>query len=1492
MRLKPASFGLAATFLAGISLMATTSADVGAPQYGAGTATPQAEAVTFYGSMEINNSWTQTPKVGIYEFASNGEPDDYKAVSETQTGRLVTGGGAYAEGYFYYINGVETSDKDHISNTFNKVDPETWKVVRTSGHNAPTKTDAYTLAYDYITSTMYAYCPTRDNGNPGYVLRKVDLETGECTDVAQVPGSLYINAMAFDANGQLWGIERRVDQTSARLHKINKATGATTLVGELGHFAGSDYAGAVFDFRTGKLYWASICFTVNQYQERHYTSYLMEVDTATGKAEPVKTFNNGEVFSSLFIKDCHPKAPESIADMGFNYSSGSDYKGKFAFTAPSHCYDRTVLSGTLKAEVYIDGQLAATVSGLAAGAAVTTDEITLAGGLHKVKAYCYDNNGRRSVAYEGTVWGGADVPGQVSGANVSVTPRGDVATITWEAPTASKNGGNCDLGDITYRIVRRPEGITVAEGLTERTFTDTPTRNMLLSQYEICAVAKAGAGDPVYTTPCLIGKAYSLPYLETFDNATQFNSYTLIDVNGIGCADGDRWMWYPQNREAIYWVNYNARNGADAWLVTPTIDLKQDDVYRFSFSTRGYASGTTTYTLSAHVGDLPTAEALDKEIFRISGEQPKQYENYHTFFVADEGECRIGLHLQNSGDDHCGIDNVRVAYYGPSTIPAAPEVTGTKKSGEKATIVVRIPNEDTRGRALASVLRLTLYRAGSTQPIATVDHPATGTEVEISDDAPVFGENNYVLTVTGSDGEGLEATASVNMRAPAPVAVESVSARTLSNGADVELSWQYPAGFPSATGEPLSESDITYDIYRNVGGVRTAIAQNIRGYSFTDENVTALYPDERQKWTNYYVVASTTGGKSAETTTSVLTGTTYELPFAESDFYHLTTSPWLSQPASSWNPGERGYEPPATPYKGYTMMRCMPSGSQQQRWISPRFNLSSLASLQLRFMLYCANLPEASAASLEIGLIRDVDGKEQPLELVKGSLRNCYSEESGWKEVVVDLSGYRGYSRASVVFVGHATNNYMIYVDDISLDGDLLAHDARLVALDGPSNCVRGRDNIYTATVGNNGTNGISGATVALLADGKVIDTKTVDLEPGQSASVDFTYHPELHGEEVPVVLSATVQAAADDNADNNSVSRDVMLVWPNVPYVDKVNASYDAEKGEVNLSWDEARLYPNAAAVKDDFEAYGDFIIAGIGEWTLHDGDGAATMGGITGPYGSYTWENCGLPQAYIVFNPRKIGIADLATAYSGEKCLVAVSAAAANDDWLISPQLIGTPQTVSFYTRAMNSYYLDETFEIWVSNSGNEVGDFTKLCSDRANSDTWMQKAYDLPDGTRYFAIRCTSNGQFGLMLDDIEYIPAQPAVDLMGYNVYRDGTRIAEGIGETMYTDAVTLTDKALHYCVSAVYADGESIYSDEATVSLSGIGDIAADPSVKVFTAPGKVIAQGAVGMPIMLASISGQVLYRFTGSGDDCLSVAPGNYVLRVGNHTYKLSVSK
>lgn len=1306
--------------------------------------------------------------------------------------------------------------------------------------------------------------------------------------MARVSGGLF-TAISFDADGQLWGITKGSAVQDSQLFKIDKTNGETTLVGDLGYKQKNDYSSSVFDYRTGKLYWAAITFTVNQYWEESYQAYLMEVDLDTGHATPVKAFLNEELFTSLFIKDSHPKAPEGAGALTFAYNSGSDNAGKVTFDVPARRYDRSQLSGAVKAEIYLDGTLSQTLTSLTPGSQAASQVMNLTDGSHKIRVFLYDSEGRKSVAADAIGWGGRDVPEKVGNIRLEVSPHGESATITWDAPTAGKNGGNFDARQMTYRIVRRPEMQTIATGLTTTTFTDTPDRPMRLSQYDVYADTPSGSSDVSHSKPALIGAAYPMTYLETFDSAEGFNTYTTIDVNGVGSAEGDRWMWHPTFGNAIYWINYNARNTADAWLITPTLALEPDNVYRLSFTTVGYASMPATYSLTAAVGELPTAESLDREVFAIrGGKTSKEPLNSHALFLAEEGDCRVGFHLINDGNDHCGLDNVRVALYGPSTIPAAPTNVTAENGGSKANIRLTLPTVDTRGRDSGVISKVSLYRDGTSAPVATLSKP-TGKSVVISDPNPVFGINNYTVTCSNASGEGLEANVSLDMRAAKPVSVESVSLRSIADGTDVEVSWEYPAGYPAEDGSRLDPAAITYDIYRIVDGNRTDVAKSVSGTSYTDRGVGALCPDNSQKRISYAVVAVTSGGSAAETTGDILIGRAFDLPIEVSDFYNLPVKPWVSAPASAWGPCETGYEPRATPYSPYTMMRCMASGSSAQTWTSPRINLAGLAAPTLKYQFYHDNSSKAQGVYLEIGIVRDIDGVEQEMVIVPGSRTDCYAAESGWNEITLDLSAYADCPRASVVFVGHASSGHMIYIDDILISGTKLERDLRVDALDGPANAVRGRDNIFTATVTNVGTSRIENAPAALSADGNIVGTSTVSLDPDESIQIEFTYRPELNGDDVNVRLQAEVSADGDGNANNNSAVRTVEVISPNVPYVNDLAASYSPEENQVRLTWGEAVTYPRAFPVKEDFESYDNFIIDGIGDWTLIDRDEATTIQGISSSMGTFTWPNCGIPQAYIVFNPINAGVSGLCEAYSGNKCLVAFCAAEPNDDWLISPRLLGAEQEISFFARAMNEYYTNETFEIWTSSTGTDIEDFELFEEGRTRSAAWQQFSYVLPGGTRYFAIRCTSDNQFGLMLDDITYIPAQPDVDLMGYNVYRDGTAIANAIGETEYTDANVVPDSEYVYRVSAIYEDGESIYSNAADVRTTGVSDVTA-AGVRIFSAARTLRITGAAGMPVTVAAPDGRLLYRIVSSGDDALPVAPGIYLVSAAGKSVKLMI--
>ena len=122
------------------------------------------------------------------------------------------------------------------------------------------------------------------------------------------------------------------------------------------------------------------------------------------------------------------------------------------------------------------------------------------------------------------------------------------------------------------------------------------------------------------------------------------------------------------------------------------------------------------------------------------------------------------------------------------------------------------------------------------------------------------------------------------------------------------------------------------------------------------------------------------------------------------------------------------------------------------------------------------------------------------------------------------------------------------------------------------------------------------------------------------------------------------------------------------------------------------------------------------------------------------------------------------------------------------------------------------------------------------------WKEFRYDLPFGTKYFAVCYTSNLS-GILIDDFTY-EAMP-LTVAGYRLYRDGLFLAYvPVGTTTYTDRPT--DNAGHqYTVTVVYKEGESDFSNVARPVSTGIHGIGVEaPQSKAFTTGGVKVADDA------------------------------------------------
>ena len=161
-----------------------------------------------------------------------------------------------------------------------------------------------------------------------------------------------------------------------------------------------------------------------------------------------------------FIKYAPAAAP--AAATGISYA-----EGKLAFTAPTTTYTTgETLSGELTAHVVVDG----TAQNLTVAAGAATElALELADGNHEA-IITFENAAGVGPERIWEAYLGADQPTGVE--NLTAAIEGTTVTLTWDAPTASLNGGAFDDAAVRYNVVRYPDEVVVATAVAETTLTD------------------------------------------------------------------------------------------------------------------------------------------------------------------------------------------------------------------------------------------------------------------------------------------------------------------------------------------------------------------------------------------------------------------------------------------------------------------------------------------------------------------------------------------------------------------------------------------------------------------------------------------------------------------------------------------------------------------------------------------------------------------------------------------------------------------------------------------------------------------------------------------------------------------------------------------------------------------------------------------------------------------------------------------------------------
>lgn len=768
--------------------------------------------VEIYASVYSTNSWKE------HNF---DEPGMYKFSTTTYSRRLVyqdpdidaSGGGVMTDDFYFCT--AEYNYGSWVDVTHYVINPDTWKTI-TSLRDGNLNAVATDMTYDPITAKIYG-CFNGDNEGDPMVFGTLDETSGERFKIADITTPWI--ACSVDKSGNLYAVDMSGDLLS-----VNKVNGAMTLLGNLGFTASNRSTGAI-DPRSGVFYVVVTNMVENPDEYADYPlnqSFLYAVDIPTAKARMVYEFEDGEALGGMFIPGpvAEDGAPASPVDFAVDFPAGA-LAGTVSFTVPNTTFDGTPATGDVKYLVRANGSLLA--QGTARhGERVEAQASVAEAGMYEIELTLTNAVGR-SPKVKLTEWLGPDTPCNID--NVTICYVDGAFTVDWAAPSKSEHGGYYDPSKISYIVTRQPDGVIVAENITETSFTDPVAipDEVVVYSYEVSLVYDGTRFMPVKSDDWRLGSV-TLPYNVTFDEEDSMAPFTVID------ADGDKTEWYREwefyietTDELIPVVSYpysSSRGKADDWLITPPVGLSASKTYEVSYKSLTDYEGAEPL-LAIYCGTAPEVKAMTNKIMEpteITSLLPEAHKV--TFTVPADGIYYIGFYACSEPDRSAiALAEIGIAESMPAHDLAvvALDVPGefaTHVPGKIISTVANMGSED------ASAFDVILSRNGVEIDRITVQSLESGSRTEVTFAETLTPFHPIELTYKATVSYALDENVGNNT-----LQAEEASVLKLSGGntvtdlqgsqtdAGVLLSWSDPVKESRAGAGSVTESFENYESF-------------------------------------------------------------------------------------------------------------------------------------------------------------------------------------------------------------------------------------------------------------------------------------------------------------------------------------------------------------------------------------------------------------------------------------------------------------------------------------------------------------------------------------------------------------------------------------------------------------------------------------------------------------------------------------------------------
>ena len=1385
---------------------------------------------TIYGSVIFGHGWEDMGSdapFGIYSLPAN-DATQMKSV-KLDDNLSAFGGGVYVDGRYYMVDYSPYDYDGTVSFRVYDVDAG-WRLIE-ERHLATYSSVASDLAYDPTTDRVYG-CFRESATTNGYFFGTLNTITGFSSKIADLKQELI--ALAATKDGRLYGIS-----IYGMLYSVDKTTGALTEIGQTGKTV--KYAqSATFDYPSGRMLWT---------MTPHYTHEspeICEVNLTDGTVTTLTTIPDRYEFTGIYTTGSYADDNAPARPVSLKASlTGTSLTGKVLIAMPDRTAGGGNLASSLGYKLWMDGSLLK--EGQSQAGANVEATLTLTRGMHHMKAVATNSAGRSQFAYC-DFWAGSDVVNAVS--PKAVMKDAQTVSVSWTAPQRGNHDGYFDPSLVTYTVTRQPDAKVVYDG-SATSFDDKEVADLQMGYYyyEVAAKVAGEYGDKVRTNVVQVGSALKLPYDQPFNDEVAAKTMTVIDAN----EDDETWQFFGDC--FICGVSQEGLDDDD-WLVTPAFNLSKDSVYQVSMDVKAEEG----YSETVAVGQKAEAASLTQTVLTPTKVDNVNYRTLSAVFAPKhDGACHIGVHALSlyAEGSYLYLDNLKVKCIGSVKCPGA--VTEAKaepvgaSTDRKVAISFKAPVVNMGGEALTANLKhITVKRLTDNKVVEKFSNIIPGDICQMTDTPSVDGTVSYEITAENAVGKGETVTVSTYVGLDQPGAVENLKISSTDDG-QVTASWDAPS--KGKHGGLIDKASLKYNI-ANVDG-SSLKSTTVSEPSFS-EQMTMKGDEQRLAW--YVITPRTQQGKGiAASTDTVFVGKPYAVPYAESFAKRsMQRGPWYGSMSAlaEWNIMQYGtYADAADLDNGFIAFSTVTTGASSD-FIGPKITLKDTHNPRLSF--YVWNM-KRSIHHLRVAL-RTPDGKLHQLDDILPNDFDGEDNDGRWLKYSYSLSDLRSYEYVQLIFTGVGGNTedltsiVPLYVDQINVD-DPLSFNLMMGDVSAMIDKVSVGDDVTVfANISNTGDRDAADFDICLYRGETLVGKTHVDeLAAGQNTDVELKDAPNSDAA-LSSLYHAEIAWDSDEEASDNVSKNVVVTVLPGRPFVKDAKAEAADDMQSVAISWSEPEGISNGAEAEDvveDFESYVPFTISHFGEWTLMDNDGASTLGIQDGSGDFVQYDNVEAPMAFQVFNPSAVSLSPLYfPTHSGKQVAAAFSAGryTANDDWLISPEVDGA-QTITFWACSPNNNYYgtQEEMEVLCSVEGKSIGSFKKVGSTITVPGQWTQYSADLPEGARYFALRCTSKDQYILFVDDIKYRKAGTGLKLLGYNVYRDGMRLnASPITATKYTDNRSV-DTDVTYSVKAVYNTGESRAANAVWDYASGIDGVGVGNAVKhvrIYDISGRQIPLGS------------------------------------------------